>query len=280
MKKKIKLTMLGLAFVTANVALAKVGDKIQNNCRLSDVTDETRYAGAAQYGPSLKLPYNTVLVTFNCDKPMTVSEGMIVESPFIMAFSGKLKKELTNVAQSGKAIPVVFTDEGYTVSPAKIGTIENFPDANEASYRVRGASTYAFDKEAQYRYLDQVLDQVGAVRVPEMAVNSKDPTDTRLSWKKTFHFLALAGDFEITITQKGPYFFRVWQIPIVEVNMACVRTATEMVQGVGAPHELTVEDSKVLRSLIGDSLTVNGGDFTQQIDCRNSSCLVTISRNK
>ena len=274
--KAVQTTILTLVTILSTSAFARAGDAIQNNCQLSKITDK---AETALYD-AVELHYNTVLVTFDCDKEMIVDGGLTITSPFTLVFNESLKKDLQSIAFSGKSVPVVFIDEGYNVRPTQIENIKNFPAASALALRLNGVSTYAFEKETQYHTLDQVLDQAGAVRVPETQVNYKNPQDTRPSWKKSFHFVSKAKDFEIKIVQRGPFFFRAWQVPMVSVDMAYILTTSEISNGVAAAHTLTLEDSGALRSLLKANF-VSSSDFssTQQVDCRKKLCVVKIIKS-
>jgi hypothetical protein len=208
---------------------------------------------------------------------MAVTGGITITSPFSLTLSLKLKQELEQLIAINQKINVSFIDDAYAVKPEQIGNLKIFPDPREQAYRVRGGNTYAFEKEAAYEYLDKVLNFTGAVEVPKTALNYKDPNDSRLSWDKTFHFLAVNGDFEITIAQEGPHFFRAWQIPSVSVNVAYILTSEEKDRGLDTPHKLSLRDSLVLQKVLGPQFYSTGEKQSKvSVNCLEDICSVQI----
>jgi hypothetical protein len=275
--KKSNLCFLALSLLTVSNVHARVGDSISNHCQVVSVIEKTEQVGAAQYARNINLTYQTLTTTLNCEHPMPVTGGLVITSPFKLTMSYKLKNELTRLANSAETLDVSFIDDAYTVKPERIGDISSFPDPHVEAYRVVGGGTNAFEKEAAYDELDQVLNGTGAVEISKIAVNYKDPNDTRPSWDKTFHFLAQAGDFELTIAQEGPHFFKAWQVPSVTVNAGYIMTAAELAQGTRTPHELSLQDSALLQKALGAKFYSTGDAQSKiNITCAQDRCSVQI----
>lgn len=275
--KKSTLCLFGLSLLTSLNVHANVGDTIPNRCQVVSVIEKNELAGAAQYARNIGLPYKTLTTTLNCENPMPVTGGLVIKSPFSLTLSLTLKAEMTRLMAANEKSDTIFIDDAYTVKLERIGDITNFPDPRAQAYRVVGSSIYAFEKEAEYDYLDQVLNATGAIEIPKTAISYKDPNDKRLSWDKTFHFLASSGDFEITIAQEGPHFFRVWQIPSVTVNAGYVLTPSELAKGFNTPHDLSVQDSLPLQKALGSKFYSTGDAQSKiSINCNQNKCSVQI----
>lgn len=191
--KNSTLYTLGLSLIMAFNVHANVGDIISNRCKVVSFIEKNEVAGAAQYGRNIELSYQTLTTSFDCENSMPVTGGIVIKSPFTLTMSSNLKAEITRLVDSNELFDMTFVDDAYAVKPKRIGDITSFPDPRAQAYRVVGNSTHAYEKEAEYDYLDQVLNATGAIEIPKTAISYKNPNDKRPSWDKTFHFLASAA---------------------------------------------------------------------------------------